>query len=134
MCKICNKSYNIQSCLQRHLEIKHSNKEGWKFSCEEYERRFTNITDLKRHLPSHKDLRPFRCDVCGNTYKYKSNPREHITSHVTLKCDLCLKEFKRQGSFQSIFPRTKRLNEFISKQQISIDATYIILRKSSICP
>ncbi|KAL4222408.1 hypothetical protein ACF0H5_018447 [Mactra antiquata] len=47
---------------------------------------------MKIHLMSHTDERPFKCDKCPKSYKYRHNFLEHRASHEEVKpfyCEIC---------------------------------------------
>ena len=56
---------------------------------------------LNRHMVTHKDSRPFACDLCSSSFKYKSQLDKHKITHQDLRpfaCDICSSRFKSKGN------------------------------------
>ncbi|XP_037029946.1 zinc finger protein 2-like [Bradysia coprophila] len=58
--------------------------------------------NLKSHIITrHSTLRPFKCDICGETFKFKAVYRTHLLIHsesTPFSCDQCDKTFKAEYS------------------------------------
>ncbi|KAJ6634178.1 Zinc finger protein [Pseudolycoriella hygida] len=58
--------------------------------------------NLKSHIITrHSTLRPFKCEVCGETFKFKAVYRTHLLIHsesTPYACDKCDKTFKAEYS------------------------------------
>ncbi|XP_055677673.1 zinc finger protein 506-like isoform X2 [Lutzomyia longipalpis] len=60
------------------------------------------IGNLKIHLTSHSDEKPFECAHCWKAFKNKSSLRGHIISHLTdqpYKCSICHQQFPTKTRF-----------------------------------
>nr|CAD7409972.1 unnamed protein product [Timema cristinae] len=74
-----------------------------KYNCEGYNKLFSNMINLKRHIVTDRGLRPHRCDICGKCFKQTSVLNYHILTHggQRLICDVCGKCFKRKDYLKS---------------------------------
>ena len=71
--------------------------------CRNYRTMYPKI--LKSHNPTHKNLKPFKCDVCNKRFKQISQLKNHVVIHIDKsiaeipswakpnQCDTCHKMF-----------------------------------------
>lgn len=55
---------------------------------------------LDHRLRTHKSSDTYECDICGKTFKTRTNMSAHVNSHTktkVYKCDVCEKEFHNRG-------------------------------------
>jgi uncharacterized Zn-finger protein len=52
------------------------------YSCDVYNKSFTDKSNMKRHQASHTRERPYSCDVCKRSYTSKSYLKIHIWRHT----------------------------------------------------
>lgn len=59
---------------------------------------FADPSTLTKHLKVHSDLRPFSCEECEQSFKYKGNLKNHVTiihkQERKSQCDFCMKKFR----------------------------------------
>ena len=48
--------------------------------CDVCEKRFTQASNLKRHMRIHTNERPYECDVCEKRFTTSSNLQRHVRS------------------------------------------------------
>lgn len=70
-CKFCGKTYSSIPTLKTHIEIKHSPSEMKTYTCTICKKMFPTKGRLKVHMIVHSDERPFTCERCGTSFKYK---------------------------------------------------------------
>lgn len=74
-CNSCGKFFGSHSSLHRHKQMYHSNKELPQ--CNICGKRFSSLSNLGVHKISHTNARPFKCNQCSKTYKYKHDLKNH---------------------------------------------------------
>lgn len=92
-CVWCEKSYTSRHKL--HYHIKNSHVKLPSYQCEECDKSFKFLQQLKIHRIVHTDKKP-RCYLCNKTFLTKYNLQSHLTSHVSTKsfeCDICSIKF-----------------------------------------
>ena len=67
---------------------------------------FKTRGQLKDHENRHSNLRPFKCDICGNSFNRKTRLKVHIMIHTgekPFKCSFpnCGKTFREKGNLNS---------------------------------
>ncbi|XP_055314291.1 zinc finger protein 665-like [Sitodiplosis mosellana] len=97
-CDICNKSMTSRLTLSQH-KVLHTKK----FFCEECQRSFRDANNLRKHMRSHKGMRPrFICNICNKAYFTKRcfqihydthNPNKNKSSESLSICEFCAKAF-----------------------------------------
>ncbi|OWF47062.1 myoneurin-like [Mizuhopecten yessoensis] len=74
ICKVCNKSFQLQRLLNRHLKC-HS--EIKRYLCTFCGKGFNDTFDLKRHTRTHTGVRPYKCDQCGKAFTQRCSLESH---------------------------------------------------------
>eukprot|EP00088_Acartia_fossae_P007069 TRINITY_DN13283_c0_g1_i7.p1 TRINITY_DN13283_c0_g1~~TRINITY_DN13283_c0_g1_i7.p1 ORF type:complete len:528 (+),score=103.60 TRINITY_DN13283_c0_g1_i7:64-1584(+) len=90
-CNICGKVFHHESYLQRHIEIRHSQK----LKCEECGESLASKSDLRKHKNEvHNRLKEKICTICGASVVAGSYFR-HMSYHGEKKfhCEMCGKSF-----------------------------------------
>ena len=73
-CKVCGKTENKKSHIQRHAERYHI--EGMSHACHLCSKTFTNRHNLQKHISCiHSEL--FSCDICGKAGMNRKGYRNH---------------------------------------------------------
>jgi len=93
-CDICNRIWQSNKALQKHKRT----FDHEALRCNDCGRYFAYPKDLKRHLLSHSNEKPFCCDLCGKTLRTKWNvqfhkERVHGNKAKELSCKVCGKSF-----------------------------------------
>lgn len=115
MCELCGSSFSQKSKLELHTR-RHSNIRPYKCKEEGCMSSFKQLTDLKTHMACiHSDLRPFSCEICGQTFKIKNSLRAHRRNMHTKKnmvrcteCDKLLLTVSALNDHISVYHRGER--------------------------
>lgn len=84
-CVTCNKSYRLQSSLDKHLK---SPCELRPYKCDICAKAFKRPDHLKAHCRMHTGERPFLCDLCGKSFRQKNHLQRHSErKHVNGKVE-----------------------------------------------
>ncbi|XP_045782950.1 uncharacterized protein PF11_0213-like isoform X2 [Maniola jurtina] len=99
-CTACDKSYKTKSVLKMHIAEVHMAVDIKTMPCSECGKMFKCLKTLNNHVRlSHLKLYKCKCEICGITLSNKYNMRSHLTSHIDyrpFKCSFegCDKRFK----------------------------------------
>ena len=101
-CDICNRTWQSNKALQKHKRM----FDHEALRCNDCGRYFAYPKDLKRHLLSHSNEKPYCCDICGKTLKTKWNvqfhkERVHGNKTKELPCNICGKSFAYEEYLKS---------------------------------
>lgn len=62
---------------------------------------FAQKSKVKRHMLTHTQYKPFKCDHCAQSFSAKQALTQHVLIHKNakpLKCDICGKAFRQQSA------------------------------------
>lgn len=100
-CPHCTMAFEALWKLQQHLFQKYLNYRPHK--CDECEKSFYKLSDLKKHKDIHNDTKKHACTVCEMRFNNKSNMRRHMLRHTNEKpflCPGCRNRFKQLASMK----------------------------------
>lgn len=104
-CPECGSTFASAFSLFRHRARNHNLKHNYKtFSCDQCEKSFFSISELKLHQQRHSSLKEFKCDECEKAFSVKGNLRIHMRTHAKekpYKCDICGNSFSHPYSLVS---------------------------------
>ena len=97
ICHLCNKSFDRQYRLKRHLQVHNPNRP--KIKCDLCTKSFTRQDSLESHVrAAHSKIRPYVCtyEGCNKAYSNSSQLLQHSRLHTGGKpyqCNFCDKSF-----------------------------------------
>ncbi|XP_059611807.1 zinc finger protein 420-like [Phlebotomus argentipes] len=106
-CAYCPEIFTTFEKIIRHHKLQHPGKlrPFSPFQCEICGSFATRISDLRRHMFSHTEIRPFDCELCEKKYRTKSELEEHQRRHIPkserddkYQCELCQKKYISRSS------------------------------------
>ncbi|XP_064190408.1 PR domain zinc finger protein 5 [Anguilla rostrata] len=98
MCSICSKKCSSMANLQEHRKIHEV------FDCPACDKKFISSNQLKRHMITHSEKRPYTCEVCSRSFKRLDQVTAHKIIHSEdkpYKCKLCGKEFAHRNVYKN---------------------------------
>lgn len=78
-----------------------------KYSCPQCPKMWRTVGELRNHVATHSNLRPYICEVCGQAYKHKQALDIHVGMHNGINpfsCNYCHKAFTQKGALQRHLP------------------------------
>ena len=78
-CDSCGKQFEKRHIMNRHIRLKHSEKER-KHPCTVCNKSFFTNSDLKKHFESHQG-KIMPCEFCGKLFSCMNNLRTHLVYH-----------------------------------------------------
>ena len=111
-CKICDIQFRFRKSLANH-DCENHEVLSCEFFCKE---KFTSILNLKDHIASHSDEKPYACDFCPSRFNFYESKKRHEeakhTSGKPYKCGLCPKAFARKDSLEYHEPYHSGIKKF----------------------
>lgn len=74
VCRICQKTFNLQRLLNRHMKC-HSDVK--RYLCTFCGKGFNDTFDLKRHTRTHTGVRPYKCKLCEKSFTQRCSLESH---------------------------------------------------------
>lgn len=93
----CNKASGISKYSLKPL----------KHACSTCGKKWRTSAELKTHVKSHSNLRPYMCEKCGQAYKHKHALEIHVGMHNGInpfQCSFCNKCFTQKGALMRHLP------------------------------
>jgi hypothetical protein len=81
-CDICGRSFNQSSSMKSHKQSVHSNDKPFICTEQNCTKSFSNIANLRVHQKSHLPNKEFTCKHCERTFKYVNSLKSHEKMHV----------------------------------------------------
>ncbi|XP_061635367.1 PR domain zinc finger protein 5 isoform X5 [Phyllopteryx taeniolatus] len=97
-CTICNRKCSSSLNLQEHRKIHEI------FDCHACDKKFISTNQLKRHMITHSEKRPYTCEICSRSFKRLDQVTAHKIIHSEdkpYKCKLCGKEFAHRNVYKN---------------------------------
>ncbi|XP_063057852.1 PR domain zinc finger protein 5 isoform X3 [Engraulis encrasicolus] len=98
VCTICNKKCSSSLNLQEHRKVHEI------FDCPACDKKFISTNQLKRHMITHSEKRPYTCEICSRSFKRLDQAMAHKIIHSEdkpYKCKLCGKEFAHRNVYKN---------------------------------
>lgn len=77
-CKSCSKKFRWDSSLRSHIQSAHNNA-GQKLKCEVCNWEFADKNNLKNHMYTHSERKPFNCTKCDRGFIRKDMWSKHFS-------------------------------------------------------
>ncbi|XP_005949946.1 putative transcription factor Ovo-like 1a [Haplochromis burtoni] len=84
VCQVCQKTFQYQRMLNRHIKCHNETK---RHLCSFCGKGFNDTFDLKRHVRTHTGVRPYKCNFCDKAFTQRCSLESHMKKihSVTLK-------------------------------------------------
>ena len=79
-CQICKKVLAGEHRLKPHMMVAHSDEKP--FACESCGESFKYKIQLEKHVRTHTGEDPYKCSTCGKSFATKKTLRDHIMTHT----------------------------------------------------
>ncbi|XP_060086410.1 zinc finger E-box-binding homeobox protein zag-1-like isoform X2 [Ylistrum balloti] len=105
-CTKCPKSYTTKSQLDKHVRFKHTGQGH--LVCDLCGRKYTSNTGLRMHKQSvHEQRYNYQCELCDKKFMHLSHYKGHVSSHYSVKSEVCSKCGKSFRFSQDLSRHTK---------------------------
>jgi len=116
-CSMAIVGYTTEKSLQKHMYEVHGLEPGKNvdfplpprtiskqtaesiFSCPQCPKRFTRAFNLRNHMRTHSNSRPFACKVCGKVFPRSNELRRHEAIHGGKRAFICRGVLKHGGTW-----------------------------------
>uniref|UniRef100_A0A1B0FAQ2 C2H2-type domain-containing protein n=1 Tax=Glossina morsitans morsitans TaxID=37546 RepID=A0A1B0FAQ2_GLOMM len=131
----CEKAFNTRYRLHAHLRLHN----GETFNCNQCTKYFTTLSDLKKHMRTHTQERPYKCpeDTCGKSFTASHHLKTHIRTHTGERpypCEetSCQKSFSTSHSLKSHKKTHQKETQFrpIRERKLKTNKRLITSKKS----
>ncbi|KAG8454023.1 hypothetical protein GDO86_000595, partial [Hymenochirus boettgeri] len=98
MCSVCNKKCSSLLSLQEHRKVHEI------YECQDCDKKFISANQLRRHMITHSEKRPYTCEVCCKSFKRLDQVTAHRIIHSEDKpyqCKLCGKGFAHRNVYKN---------------------------------
>ncbi|XP_053559578.1 PR domain zinc finger protein 5 [Bombina bombina] len=98
MCSICNKKCSSSVNLQEHRKVHEI------YECQDCDKKLISANQLRRHMITHSEKRPYTCEVCCKSFKRLYQVTAHKIIHSEDKpyqCKLCGKGFAHRNVYKN---------------------------------
>ncbi|XP_063392356.1 zinc finger protein 184-like [Cydia fagiglandana] len=96
-CEQCSKKFGSQALLKMHMKCHERAARGATYRCTYCGKGFFESYNLQVHERTHRNERPFTCDICKTSFGTNSSLKRHLkVSHSTSKpytCETCHRSF-----------------------------------------
>ncbi|XP_010901158.1 putative transcription factor Ovo-like 1a [Esox lucius] len=75
ICQICQKVFQYQRMLNRHIKCHSDTK---RHLCNFCGKGFNDTFDLKRHVRTHTGVRPYKCSLCDKAFTQRCSLESHM--------------------------------------------------------
>ncbi|XP_064787105.1 putative transcription factor Ovo-like 1a [Oncorhynchus masou masou] len=75
VCQVCQKVFQYQRMLNRHLKCHSDTK---RHLCNHCGKGFNDTFDLKRHVRTHTGVRPYKCSLCDKAFTQRCSLESHM--------------------------------------------------------
>ncbi|XP_031159976.1 putative transcription factor Ovo-like 1a [Sander lucioperca] len=75
VCQVCQKTFQYQRMLNRHLKCHNDTK---RHPCSFCGKGFNDTFDLKRHVRTHTGVRPYKCTLCEKAFTQRCSLESHM--------------------------------------------------------
>ncbi|XP_014297526.2 zinc finger protein 182 isoform X1 [Microplitis demolitor] len=109
-CGHCSLSFFNRKDLQNHISDKHSGLQML-FKCGICDKIYEKWSSLDVHEATHRQDKPYLCDLCGKSFKHSNNLRGHKRTHLDItkkkrhNCEVC------GNAFRSRFHLKEHMNQ-----------------------
>ncbi|KAJ8706384.1 hypothetical protein PYW08_011010 [Mythimna loreyi] len=100
-CADCPKKFGSQALLKMHMKTHERMLRGATYRCTYCAKGFFESYSLQVHERTHRNERPYTCDICNTSFGTNSSLKRHVkVSHNTAKpyqCSVCRRNFSTES-------------------------------------
>lgn len=101
-CRLCCEKFTNRTDLYTHM--KNHSSDNVEMLCDTCGKCFKNNHNLKNHMRTHLDIRPFECTFCPKTFRTRLLLKQHLHVHTGIKefqCTGCSTSFAKRDSLRN---------------------------------
>ncbi|EMZ7035372.1 hypothetical protein ABE276_003450, partial [Salmonella enterica] len=92
VCRDCQTSFTVQTKFGRHCRQEHGNLKPFECPVPECGMWLSTPDGLNKHMRTHTGERPYRCEMCEQTFTQRGDLNRHRLTHTgerPYSCELC---------------------------------------------
>ena len=134
-CDLCKRVYNFADKLESHIKWSHNLAQSLangelppekRFACNQCEKRFTEQSNLRKHIREHIEGKPHSCEQCNRSFRLLSELTKHKLIHDMKRfpCLQCKRVFNFAEKLKNHIKWTHNLEETLARGELPPEKKY----------
>ena len=109
LCSFCQEPFVYKKSLEKHENTRHQTKQVFKYNCTLCPKQTGDRTEFQVHVNRHSNVKPYKCNICGQSYFSQSQLTAHLRSSCNVlkddkfECSVCGKKLSSEDRYREHF-------------------------------